>query len=127
MEMVAHDLAEAIGAEAGMEIDEGGAAYCLGMRRQDLMQGAVGPGLSRAAIEDAFVIPILAGGDGGLQGGGTMLGGIFGKARLVAAFTFFRPLCRADRVAQFTVAEILGLRFGVIDEVAIEIDIVFVD
>src|ERR1700756_318128 len=71
--VIADDLPETIGSEAGVKIDEPDMAGIRRVADQNLPQGPVRPSGGEAAIEHALVIDILAHGDGRLQRHGPVL------------------------------------------------------
>ena len=123
--VIVHDLADAIGAEAGMQVDEGRMADARSLPAQDLAQGPVGPDRRAAAIEHPLGIAVLARADGALESHGAMLLAI-GLQRGIGRRLAVDPVAGADRLAQLVIGGVQRMRPRVIDEVAVEIDIVLV-
>ena len=106
-----------------MQVDEGRMADTRSLPAQDLAQGPVGPDRRAAAIEHALGIAILARGDGALKRHDAMALAI-GLQRGIGRRLAVDPVARADRLAQLVIGGIDRMRPRVIDEIAVEIDIV---
>src|SRR5262245_44905156 len=95
-----------------------------GMIAEQLDERLVRPGRRSAAIEHAVGVAVLAGADGRLQRHGPMGTPEGGERRVACRAGWRRPFGRTDRRVQCLVAGVDGVDALVLDEIAVEVDIV---
>ncbi len=118
----------AIGAGAGVQVEDHDVRRLLGEGGKNVVQRAVGPDRAAAAVEQAIGEVVLAGLDDRRDAGIAAVRLHRRRERLVgpvAAGPF--PLVTDEGGMEFGVAGVLGRISPPVDEIAIEVDIVLVD
>ena len=125
--MAADHLRVAGRTQARVQVEDADMARLLEIVRHDLADGAVGPARAGAAEEQAVGMRALAGDDGLAEAGDAGSRDI-GRQRLTRArLDRLVPVRRRQQSGQFKIEAVLGNGLAEIDEVAIDVDIVFID
>src|SRR5579872_5513261 len=113
--------------EAGMEIDDRDPPRLAQLLASDGADRAIAPHRLVAAEKHALGMAVLALADGALQAVGAMLLGIGVEGALRRGLARLVPLLRQDGVGQDGVAVVRRVALVVVDEVAVDVDVVLVD
>ena len=125
--VVDEQVAETQHTAAGVVVDDGHMAGAGGMRAEQLVKQPVRPGRFGPAVEDALRIDVLATVHRLAHDVVPVALQEFRNRGVVSRQRRLGPFGRVDMRANGLVIRVLRMRQGVVDEVAIEVDVVFVD